>query len=651
MILAVAGPLLGPAAPAFAHASLLTSTPAAGYSVSTSPRALTLVFDQPVAIGTRPLQLASDSRRVAIGTARLTHGDRWLSADVPTRLAPGVYTVRWQVSARDGDVVGGQYTFGVGAADVGPVGAAHSTATRGLTEAVVLRWVLFGALSVALGGLAGLALVRRVVDKAGATGRDLPQPAAPIRAAAVVGAVAALGLAAHGLGSGDIVRGIPNLVSTALLHSRAGLIDAVEAAAFILAALLAGRARAVVAGSLIVVVAGESQRSHLHEVSGAFGSGLVAVHLAAAAVWLGTLTHVITVAWRWRARRVAAHRIVLEYARVALALLIVVLGTGAIASTLVLDEPSELVTTGYGRLLLTKLALVLAVGGCAVVARRRLSETSPLRASADRDVTQPGPAARTERLLLVAVLACTAVLVSIAAPRSAPAGFLAVPPPDGPVVPLAALDGEITVYATASDGRLEVRTSTPDPTGDGSGSATNVSVRSASGAQIALTRCGPACFLGPTQWISGANRVSITAASRQWTGGTAALVVPWPPTRDDRLLTNAIAAMRKTPRVTVHETVTSNSADAAPAPTTNTLTGPDFVSVEPYGQAGQLPVIRLAHDADLTTIAFALVAENYYFQLTLGPDDRIQGEIITTPQHLYTRTFDYPAPARQDPSR
>src|SRR5262245_38985213 len=90
-VLAVIGPLLGPAGPAFAHASLLTSTPAAGYSVSTSPQALTLVFDQPVAIGARPLQLAGDTRRVAIGAVRLTHGDRWLAADVPTRLAPGVY--------------------------------------------------------------------------------------------------------------------------------------------------------------------------------------------------------------------------------------------------------------------------------------------------------------------------------------------------------------------------------------------------------------------------------------------------------------------------------------------------------------------------------------------------------------------------------
>lgn len=46
------------AAPAAAHASLLATTPAAGYSVSSSPTALTLVFDQPVSVQASPVQLA-----------------------------------------------------------------------------------------------------------------------------------------------------------------------------------------------------------------------------------------------------------------------------------------------------------------------------------------------------------------------------------------------------------------------------------------------------------------------------------------------------------------------------------------------------------------------------------------------------------------
>jgi hypothetical protein len=123
--------------------------------------------------------------------------------------------------------------------------------------------------------------------------------------------------------------------------------------------------------------------------------------------------------------------------------------------------------------------------------------------------------------------------------------------------------------------------------------------------------------------------------------------VPWPPIRNDRLLARVVAAMRATATVTVHESITSDTADSAPAPSIHTLSGADFVSVEPYGRAAQLPVIQLARGADLTTIAFALIAQDYYFQLTLAADDRIQGEIITTPQHRYTRTFDYPNAGRE----
>jgi hypothetical protein len=37
-----------------------------------------------------------------------------------------------------------------------------------------------------------------------------------------------------------------------------------------------------------------------------------------------------------------------------------------------------------------------------------------------------------------------------------------------------------------------------------------------------------------------------------------------------------------------------------------------------------------------------LPEQNYYFALRVAADDRVIGEVITTPEHLYTRTFDYP---------
>jgi len=100
-----------------------------------------------------------------------------------------------------------------------------------------------------------------------------------------------------------------------------------------------------------------------------------------------------------------------------------------------------------------------------------------------------------------------------------------------------------------------------------------------------------------------------------------------------------LAAMRAVPKVIVHESVTSNTSGPAPIVDTHALTRPDFVSVEPYSSAGTLPVTMIGS----TELAFAMLDQGYYFRLEVGRDDRITGEVITTPEHLYARTLDYPA--------
>jgi copper transport protein len=633
LVVAAMAFVLVPATRASAHASLLATTPAAGYSVATSPPALTLVFDQPVSVRGTPLRLDGPGGAVELGAARLSNGDRWLTAAVPRPLARGQYAVTWQVVAEDGDVVGGSYSFAVGSA---AAVSSHATQTRGLPAAAVLRWLLFAALSIGLGGLAGQWVAARVIRKAAAVGRQLAPVRAPVAAATAVGALAALGLSAHVLGGGDVVAGLTHPSIHALLATSAGRVSGVEVAAFALAAVLATRPRlqAAAALPLLAVVVAEGRRSHLHEIGGGAGLGLLVVHLAAAAVWVGALWHVVTVAWRWRGHRAAAHRVLAEYGRLALALLLLVTVTGTVSAIVALPRASALVTSGYGRLLVAKIALVVAVVGCALAARWRVRLSSPLRP--DGAVAGPGRAARAERLLLAGVLAVTAVLVSVAVPGAAQTVALP-PPPTGPVVRLATLDGEVTVAVTASDGRLDLRTSVPAPSGNAADMRTEVSAR-VGARPVALRRCGPSCFVGPVQWARGTNSLTVTASSRTWAGGTAALRVPWPPVDDSRALAQVLAAMRAVPKVIVHESVTSNTSGPAPIVDTHALTGPDFVSVEPYSSAGTLPVTVIGS----TELAFAMLDQGYYFRLDVGRDHRITGEVITTPEHLYTRTFDYP---------
>jgi copper transport protein len=494
--------------------------------------------------------------------------------------------------------------------------------------------------------LVGQHLARRVARKAAAVGTNLPSVAAPIAVASTVGALAAMGLSAHLLGAGNILSGLIHVSLPTLLDSSAGRVAAVEVVAFTVAAVLASRARvqnlAVV--PLLVVVLAEGRRSHVREIAGGWGQALLVVHLAAAATWVGALSYVLTVAWRWRAKRAATHRVMAEYSPMAIMLVLAVAATGTVSSIVVLPRLSALTSTGYGRLLLVKLGLIVIALSLALAGRSRLRKTSPLLPSPAPEHL-PGRAPHAERLVLGAVLAVSALLVSVAVPGSASPDLALPPPPAGPVVRMGSLAGQISIGIAASDGQLEVRTSVPNPTGDESGTAVDITAQvgpTVDAQTLRLRRCGSDCFVGPAQWLSGGNELAIRASSRNWTGGTLAFKVPWPPVTNNHVLAQVLAAMRAVPKVTVHETVTSDTAGPIPIVSTNTLTGQGFLNVEPYAKAGSSPVTVLQRDGESTVIAFAMIEEGYYFRLTIGADSRLIGEVIAAPEHLLIRTFDYP---------
>lgn len=135
---------------ALAHTKLVRSTPAAGSSVAKAPTELRLTFSEKVELAMSRVKLL-DANGQEVALARLADGDdagKTVVAAVRSTLAPGTYTVTWQVAGRDGHPVRGQFSFVVGAAapaaggqaagsDSGAHaghGAAH-TAQRGATSA------------------------------------------------------------------------------------------------------------------------------------------------------------------------------------------------------------------------------------------------------------------------------------------------------------------------------------------------------------------------------------------------------------------------------------------------------------------------------------------------------------------------------------
>ena len=109
--LLAAGLTLAVAGSAAAHSLLLESAPAAGATLTTAPRELTLRFNNRIEKSLSRIRLLDDqgaARSLAItlddGTA-----DR-LSAAVPS-LPPGRWRVEWQVLSMDGHVVTGRFEF------------------------------------------------------------------------------------------------------------------------------------------------------------------------------------------------------------------------------------------------------------------------------------------------------------------------------------------------------------------------------------------------------------------------------------------------------------------------------------------------------------------------------------------------------------
>lgn len=650
--------LVLPAPAASAHATLLGTTPPAGYAVPTSPPQLSLDFDEPVSIDASALTLTTSTGAAQVlGKPAVSLGGRRVSAAVPEHLAVGGYQVRWQVTAQDGDPVSGSFAFAVGPGSVVPASVTGG-AQLDPPQMVLLRWLLFGGFALVVGGAVGAFMTGRLVREAHGRGITLEAPAPLLRTGGVLGLVAGVGLGVQSVGWA-----LWRLPDTA-----AGRLVMVEAVAFAVSLALALTVRAPrlavlrrVAGwqllaagvsqPMIGVAVAEGLRAHPHAQSAVLGFVVTVVHLLAVAVWIGALVHVVGVARRWRSQGGWARLLAHDYSRLAVILLLVVLASGTVEAILLLPSFAALVDTAYGVVLLVKIGVVIVVITLAALARRRLRRTP--RAAGGGPF---GRAARAEIIGLVGVLAVTAVLVSVAPPGPTTTALAEPPAPTGLVVPAGTLAGEVTVLAQASAGEFVVHLSTPASDSDTNTGDTDTGGQSgfqvtaqlalagATPRPLALAGCGQGCYTAPVGWRLGTNRVSLTIAATPWHGGIAQLDIPWPPRRDPALLPAVLAAMRAVPQLTVREATTSDYSGNPGTELPLTLSGAQFVDAEPYTSGGGSPVVlrTLGEDNAETEIGLAFPDGQVVRLYVSTSDHRILREERTTPNHLITTTFVYP---------
>ena len=474
---------------AFAHATVVATSPGDGQTVSSAPHQVSVTFDEPVALQFGALRVFSPTgSRVDEGTpAHPTgHADE-VAVNVPTGLGQGTYTVAWRVISADSHPVQGAFTFSIGKASASTVNSSALNPTGSKTVGAlyaVARFVAYFAFAILVGATVFLFAWWPNGARTKAV-RILLASAWGGLFLATAGVLALQGPYGAGFGIG---RALDTGVLRTTLSTRLG--EALSARLVLLAlaaALLAwlftrlpdasrrARSLAAAAGGLLTVGIAATWAVSGHADTGIQAALAVPVdvaHLCAMAVWLGGLTMLAAIVLRRGGHGTPGERarMVRGFSPVALSCVIVLVGTGTYQSWRQVGSLSALTSTAYGRLLLFKLLGVAVLIGLGYLARSWIARH---REDRNPGTTDRAAISRLRRSVAgevgvgICVLALTAALVNAPPARTAHAASA------GPVSGSAAFDtggpgGSGTVQVTvdpAQTGADTVHLYTLGPTG------------------------------------------------------------------------------------------------------------------------------------------------------------------------------------------
>jgi copper transport protein len=423
-------------ASAAAHATLVRSTPSDGAVLPKAPREVRLVFDDVV----RPLGGAEAVRNrggsVIAGRETLVSA-RVLVLPLRRGLPDGDYSVRWRALSDDGHVVEGVLAFAVGTGRASPISVLSAGGTGPSARSVVSRWLfLFGLLTSF-----GAAVFERFVLR-----RAHPRVAMLMLGAFVAAFLGASGLIPH---EGGATR-------FGLLYEIGAVIALVGGAAAALS-LADRRAQWVAPVAAAVLLPVPSLAGHALDTGHPrlLNAVVDVLHTGSAAIWIGGLVALALVFDRELARRFSA---------LALGSVVVLSATGVVRAVYELSSVSELWSSGYGRALLVKTALLVILVGLGWVNRYRLIP----RAGASLRLT-----VRAETVLVAGIVVAVALLTALppgrraeaARPRLASPRATVLPKPPAGALVQAAQDGKLAVAVAVQGRRLETIVLSPERTG------------------------------------------------------------------------------------------------------------------------------------------------------------------------------------------
>lgn len=459
--------LLVPAS-AFAHASLVSTSPANGAVLDTSPRTVIVRFDDTVRVGSGNAALANATRHSVLGGPATAHG-RVLTIPLQPNLARGDYSVRWSIVSDDGHPEEGVIAFAVGAGSAPPQSVLGASVS--LTWSVVLLRTLWYLGLLAAGGAAVFGLFTR---------RLLPAARRPLAH------LLFFALLCSFVGGGGLASSAPSGTRFDLVLKVAlGFAAAGAAAAALAPSVPLLYPAAQVAALLLLVLPTLSGHALDRDQPQILAAIVDVVHLASAAVWLGGLCALAWAVPRATAdpelRRAATRR----FSGAALVAVALLGATGLLRVLTELSSVSQAWSTSYGRALLVKTGIFLPLIATGYVNRRFLLDTF---ARLQRSV-------RLEIVAIAGIVVAVAILTELRPGVEAPKAAAAPAVPQPPVLPprdavVAARElGDLAVAIAREPQRTTV--TILDSNGNGADGRT-VTI----GGAPAVT-CGSGCYRGP----------------------------------------------------------------------------------------------------------------------------------------------------------
>jgi copper transport protein len=402
------GALAATAAPTWAHAALVSSTPRAGAHVADSPRQVVLQFSEPVQVLDRADVSVVDhtGQKVDTGAPRSVPGDpRRLIVPLHTPLVPDSYTVRYRLVSADSHSVVAALVYATGGAALRPpVWDGAGGLSDDSPVAVAARVLELVALGLLL-GLIGFRALVWAPTVAGAEGVPEAERDSAVRGGGrlfwrafwgltiLAGAAEGTVLAAKSavaFHTGLVAAALdPAAASHLISASRFGdllgwryvALLALAGVAFVVwtvesaDARAAGRRAPLAAMGLLCMAALTMLAAQGHASQAPLAPLQItadAAHLAGAAIWLGGLPCLAAVLLRApralpAAGRTLASAALRRFSRVALWAVVAIAVTGLARMLGELSSPAELWSTGYGRDLLLKTSLLVPI---LVLARR-----------------------------------------------------------------------------------------------------------------------------------------------------------------------------------------------------------------------------------------------------------------------------------------